>query len=116
MLENHEVYIFSSPQLQIEIEETDTRLESKDSSVTLIITVIKNTIIGIIIGLVIFIGIFLLKELFSQKLNYCFGYDTGDFDDFIIYNKDNEDTVIFFINVPHVSSKLILTEDNLTKE
>src|SRR5699024_12039121 len=104
MLEKHTVYSLVEPELVEDIEEKEEEtkaVQSQKSNSDLIKNIIINVIIGLVLSVVLVIGILLLKELFGKKLNYFFGYDAEEFDDFILYDKQlcNASLIEYFINL-----------------
>src|SRR5699024_2802123 len=121
MLEKQTVYSLVEPELvkDTQEKEEDTKVvQSKKTDFDWVKNIIINLIIGFILSVVLVIGILLLKELFGNKLNYFFGYDAEDFDDFILYDKklNNKKSIQYFIDLPHSANKLILTESEINKE
>lgn len=121
ILEDHELYSLVEPELVENNEEKEDSAkiaQSRKSKPNLIKSVIVNLIIGLILSAVLIIGLLLLKELFGKELNYFFGYDAEDFDDFILYDKqlDNKKIIQYFVNIPHSARKLVLTEKELSNK
>lgn len=121
ILEKHTIYSLVEPELvkDIEKKEEDTKVvQSKKSNFEWIKNIIINLIIGFILSVVLVIGILLLKELFGNKLNYFFGYDAEEFDDFILYDKklNNKKSIQYFLDLPHSANKLILIESGINQE
>ena len=128
MLEKHTVYSLVEPELvedteekekDTEEKEKDTKVvQSKKSNFEWIKNIIINLVIGFILSVVLVIGILLLKELFGNKLNYFFGYDAEEFDDFILYDQklNNGKTIQYFLGLPYSANKLILIESGINQE
>lgn len=108
-VDENNLFVFDGPynvkdkQIVEEEEETGISIQS----------LIKFAVIGIILGIVVGIGIALLNALFGKKLNYAFSYAIDDSLDFMIYDKnlDNSEEIANFIKFPYFANKIILSED-----
>lgn len=90
--------------------------ESRDQTASFsLIGAIVNFIIGVIFSFILLSVIFLIKELFSNKLNYAFTYDRGKQENFLIYNNsiNSPELINYFIGLPYSKDKIILSENKL---
>lgn len=119
ILENNKIYSVTEPILVEDTEEAEAEkvTQSKKSTSEIVRTIISNSVIGIILSTALMIGLALLNEMFGKKLNFIFGYDAEDFDEFMIYDKklDNEKSLQYFARIPHSAKKLVLVETGLSE-
>lgn len=114
VLEKKIIYPIVEPQLveepEIEIKEGIDASETVNKAI--IVDLVINTVIWFILGGVLAIGLALLKELYGKKLNFAFGYDNGEEDDLIVFDRilNNQDLINHFIASPFKNKKLIISE------
>lgn len=109
------VYIFSEPKINdslLVIDETveiDANIEESTS--------IINILGAYLLAFIMVLSFLVLKTLFSQKLTYSFSYLWNETDLFLVHDSsaENHDEVKQFINIPQSNKKVILSENEISK-
>lgn len=113
ILNNNSLYSIEEPELIRVYEEGD--IEGNSVQEISSREVLVDAFIGLALGFIISVITLIIKELFSEKLNYTFSYNTGNPDNIMLYESREEqiEVLLQFIGSPFLKEKIIISEKKL---